>query len=75
MENDNDAEMGTNVGVVEGQFVSVYFVRWVYLFRYPTAHSSPRKLTSLILALSDVKAIIVLGRYATCLVTYYYVVT
>jgi hypothetical protein len=52
VENDNDAEMGTNVGEVEGQFVFSYFVRWVYLFRYPTARSRPHKLTSQILALS-----------------------
>ncbi len=43
VENDNDAEMGINVGGVEGKCVSSYFVRQVYLFRYPTALSRPRK--------------------------------
>ena len=28
MENDNDAEMGTNMGMVKGEFVSIYFVGW-----------------------------------------------
>ncbi len=46
VENDNDAEMGTNVGAVEGEMLSNYFVRWVYLCRYPTVSSHPRKLTS-----------------------------
>ena len=35
----------TNVGAVEGEFVSGYFVRQVNLLRYPTALSRPHKLT------------------------------
>jgi hypothetical protein len=41
VENDNDAEMGTIVGRVQGDFLYSYFVRRVYVFRYPTAHSHP----------------------------------
>ncbi len=43
VENDNDKEMGTNVGTVKGEFLSSYFVRQVYLFRYPTARSRTQK--------------------------------
>ena len=42
VENDNDAETGTNMGRVKGEFLYSYlFVRWVYVFRYPTMHSHP----------------------------------
>ena len=43
VENDNDADMGTNTGRVQGEFLFTpsYFVRQVYVFRYPTAHSHP----------------------------------
>jgi hypothetical protein len=42
VENDNDAESGTNMGRVKGEFLYSYlFVRWVYVFRYPTMHSHP----------------------------------
>ncbi len=46
MENDNDADTGTNVGKVQGGFLFSYFVRRVYVFRYPIARSRPCKLTS-----------------------------
>jgi hypothetical protein len=46
------------------------FVRQVYVFRYPTAHSHPCKLTSKILALSVVENILMSGCYATCIGTY-----
>ena len=62
VENDNDADTGANVGRVMGKFVYSYFVRWIYVFRYPTAHSCPCKLTSDDLALSDVETIILSGR-------------
>jgi hypothetical protein len=62
VENDNDADTGANVGSVMGDFVYSYFVRWIYVFRYPTAHSRPCKLTSEDLALSDVETIILSGR-------------
>jgi hypothetical protein len=52
VENDNDADTGTNAGRVKGKFLYSYFVRRVYVFRYPTAHSHPCKLTCEILALS-----------------------
>ena len=55
VENDNDADTGTNAGRVKGEFLYSYFVGRVYVFRYPTAYSHPCKLTSEILALSDVK--------------------
>ena len=42
VDNDNNEEMGTNVGAVKEEFLFSY---WVYLFRYPTASSHPRKLT------------------------------
>jgi len=45
VENDNDAEMGTHAGAVEEELLSSYFVRRVYLFRYPTACFRPRKYT------------------------------
>ena len=61
--------MGTDVGVVEGLFFSSYFGRRVYLCRYPTAHYRPRKLTSQILALSQVD-FFVSGCYAASLGTY-----
>jgi hypothetical protein len=50
VENDDDADTGTNTGRVKGGFLYSYFVWWVYVFRYPTAHSHPCKLTSEILA-------------------------
>ncbi len=46
VENENDADTGTNEGRVKGEFSYSYFVRRVYVFRYPTAHSHPCKLTS-----------------------------
>ncbi len=46
VENDNDADMGTNAGRIKREFLYSYFVRRVYVFRYPTAHSYPCKLTS-----------------------------
>ena len=58
VENDNDADTGTNTGRLKGEFLFSYFARQVYVFRYPTAHSHPCKLTSKILALSDVDNII-----------------
>ena len=70
VENDNDADTGTNVGRVKGEFLFSYFVRQVYVFRYPTVHSHPCKLPSQILALSVVENIILLGRHATSLGTY-----
>jgi hypothetical protein len=70
LENDNDADMGTNAGRVKGEFLFSYFVRQVYVFRYPTAHSHPCKLTGKILALSVVKNIILSGCYATSIGTY-----
>ncbi len=70
VENDNDTNTGTNVGRVKGEFLFSYFVRQVYVFGYPTAHSHPCKLTSKILALSVVKNIILLGGYVTSLGTY-----
>ncbi len=74
VENDNDADTGTNTGRVKGEFLYSYsFVRRLYLFRYPTAHSHPCKLTSKILALSDVKTILLLGCYTTTLGIYYVV--
>ncbi len=57
VENDNDADTGTNVGRVKGECLCSYFVRQVCVFRYPTAHSHPCKLTSKILALSDAENI------------------
>jgi len=65
VENDNDEEIGTNVGAVKGDFLPSYFIRQVYLLRYPTAHSCPCKLTSQILALSDVNNIVILGHWVT----------
>ena len=70
VENDNDADTGTNAGRVKGEFSYSYFVRQVYVFRYPTAHSHPCKLTREILALSVVKTFLILGCYATSLGTY-----
>jgi hypothetical protein len=35
MENDNDADTGTNMDRVKGEFLYSYFVRRVYVFRYP----------------------------------------
>jgi hypothetical protein len=58
VENDNNADTGTNTGRVKGEFSYSYFVRQVYVFRYPTAHSHPCKLTNENLALSDVENII-----------------
>jgi hypothetical protein len=43
-ENDNDADTGTNTGRAKGGFLNSYFVRQVYVFRYPTAHSHPCKV-------------------------------
>ena len=63
--NDNDVNRGTSTGRVKGGFLYSYFVRWVYVFRYPTAYSHPCKLTSKMLASSDVENIILSGRYAT----------
>jgi hypothetical protein len=40
---------------VKGKFLYSYFVGRVYVFRYPTEHSHPCKLTSKILALSVVE--------------------
>ena len=68
VENDNDTDKGTNMGRVK-VFYS-YFVRWVYVFRYPTAHSCPCKLTSKILALSVVENIFFWVATATPLGTY-----
>ena len=70
VENDNDADTGTNTGRVKGGILYSYFVRRVYEFRYPTVHSHPCKLTSGILALSDVKTILLSGCYTTTLGTY-----
>jgi hypothetical protein len=67
VENGNDADTGTNAGRVKGEFLYSDFVRQVYVFRYPTAHSHPFQLTSKILALSDVENIILSGRYPTTL--------
>ena len=53
--NDNDVNRGTSTGRVKGGFLYSYFARRVYVLRYPTAYSHPCKLTSEILALSDVK--------------------
>ncbi len=41
VENDNDADTGTNAGRGKGGFLFSYFVRQVNVFRYPTAHSHP----------------------------------
>ena len=57
VENDNDADTGTNVGRVKGEFLFSYFVRWVYVFRYPAARSHPCKFTNKILALSAVETL------------------
>ena len=46
VKNDNDADARINAGRVKGEFLYSYFVRQVYVFRYPTAHSNPCKLTS-----------------------------
>ena len=71
VENDNDVNTKTNASRVKGKFLYSYFVRRVYVFRYPTAHSHPCKLTSKILALSVVvENIILLGHYATSLGRY-----
>ena len=43
VENDNGADTGTNAGRVKGEFLFSYFVRQVYVFRYPTAHAHPWK--------------------------------
>ncbi len=51
------------MGRVKGECLHSYFVRRFYVFRYPTAHSHPCKLTSEILSLSDVENIILWGRY------------
>jgi len=46
VDNDNNEEMGTNVGAVKVEFLFSYFLlRRVYLFRYHTARSHPCKLT------------------------------
>ena len=34
VENDNDADMGTNAGRIKREFLYSYFVRRVYVFRY-----------------------------------------
>ena len=39
VENDNDADKGTNAGKEKGKILYSYFVRRVYVFRYTTAHS------------------------------------
>ena len=46
VENDNDVDTGTNAGRVKGEFLFSYFVRQVYVFRYPTVQSNPCNLTS-----------------------------
>ena len=46
VENDNDADMGTNAGRVKGGFLFSYFVRKVFVFRYPTVQSYPSNLMS-----------------------------
>ena len=46
VENDNDANMGTNTGRVKGGFLFSYFVRQVFVFRYPTMQSYPCNLMS-----------------------------
>ncbi len=35
VENDNDVDTGTNTGRVKGDFFYSFFVRRVYVFRYP----------------------------------------
>ena len=50
VENDNGADTGTDVCWVKGENVLSYFVRQIYVFRYPAAHSHPFKLTREILA-------------------------